>query len=360
MGTSINTLFYLGFTPSLDAYIKEHGLENFEIGRVIAEHKERYVVKTANGEFDAEITGNLRYTAESREDYPAVGDWVALQVYDEQMAIIHNILPRFSVIKRQAVGQAGSIQLIAANIDAAFLVQAADRDFNINRLERYLTICYSSGVEPLIVLTKTDLADADFVAELKQRLAQRIPDVPLMTVSNETREGIESVKERIEAGKTYCLLGSSGVGKSSLLNNLLESARMKTDAISSSNKKGRHVTTHRELIVLKQGGILIDNPGMREVGIADTESGLEATFDQIMELARACRYSDCTHTVEAGCAVLEALNRGELDEQVYQNYTKMEKEKAHFESSLLERKKKNKERSKIIKNYKKKNIKGRR
>lgn len=360
MSISNTSLSNLGLTPSLETYINENALSDFEIGRVITEHKERYIVKTAKGEFDAEITGNMRFTTESREDFPAVGDWVTLQVYDKHMAIIHKILPRFSVIKRKAVGQSGSIQIIATNIDTALLVQAVDRDFNINRLERYLTICYSSNVKPVIVLTKTDLADPEFVDELKQRLKKRIPEVPVIAVSNETQDGIEVIKAIIKPGKTYCMLGSSGVGKSSLLNNLSGSHQMKTDGISHSNNKGRHVTTHRELIVLDKGGILIDNPGMREVGIADSEGGLEATFDKIVTLSEHCKYKDCTHTVEDECAVLEALETDDLDDQVYQNYLKMEKERAHFESTSLERKRKDKELGKHIKNYYKQNIKGRR
>ena len=360
MKNSDSTLSKLGLKSIFTEFIQKENLNAFELGRVITEHKERYIVKTEAGEFDAEITGNMRFTAESREDFPAVGDWVALQVYDETMAIIHKILPRFSIIKRQAVGQFGSVQIIATNIDVAFLVQAVDRDFNMNRLERYLTICYSSKVDPIIVLTKTDLADSVFVEEIKYKLSIRIPDVPVLAISNETRDGINAIKEHIETGKTYCMLGSSGVGKSSLLNNLSESSKMKTDAISNSNNKGRHVTTHRELIVLDEGGILIDNPGMREVGIADTDGGLEVTFDKIVSLSNRCKYKDCTHTVEDDCAVLDALDHGNLDEQVYQNYLKILKERAHFETSASEKKRKDKELGKHIKNYYKQNIKGRR
>ena len=360
MSISNTSLSHLGFTSSLESYIQEHNLEGFEIGRVITEHKERYIVKTDSGEFDAEITGNMRFTAESREDFPAVGDWVALQVYDESMAIIHKILPRFSIIKRQAVGRQSEIQIIATNIDFAFLVQAVDRDFNMNRLERYLTICHSSEVTPVIVLTKTDLAESDLVDDLNSKLAQRIPDVQVIAISNKTKDGINAIKHLIETGKTYCLLGSSGVGKSSLLNNLVGNQSMKTDAISSSNNKGRHVTTHRELIVLEDGGVVIDNPGMREVGIADNGSGLEQTFNRISELAADCKYKDCTHTTEDHCAVLEALKSGELDEALYQNYLKLEKERSHFETSASEKKRKDKELHKLIKNYYKQDFKGRR
>lgn len=325
----------------------------FEPGRVVSEHKERYSVKTASGEFDAEVTGNLRFTAMGREDFPAVGDWVALTTYDGGFAIIHKILPRYSIIKRQAAGHAGDIQVIAANIDYALLVQAVDRDFNINRLERYLTICYSSGVSPIIVLTKTDLADKQQVEDITESIRQRVKNTPVAAISSQTGEGYEALKKLIEKGKTYCMLGSSGVGKSTLLNSLSGKAFMKTDAISQSSGKGRHITTHRELIVLESGAILIDNPGMREVGIADAAGGLEATFDRITDLARHCRFKDCTHTVEKGCAVLESVEKGETDRASYENFMKLERERAHFESTIAERRQKEKGFGKILKNYKK-------
>lgn len=342
-----------GYNEDLEKFRMENNLLSFEVGRVITEHKERYMVWTEKGELEAEITGNMRFTAKSREDFPAVGDWVSLIVYDGDLAIIHDILPRFSVIKRQAIGQFGEVQIIATNIDFAFLVQAADRDFNINRLERYLTICNTSGVKPVIVLSKTDLIDEAQLSTIIESIKARISHVPVFAISNETRDGYEAVNALIEKGKTYCMLGSSGVGKSSLVNNLSGKALMRTDAISQSTHKGRHVTTNRELVVLENGGILIDNPGMREVGIADAGSGLEITFDLIFQLSRDCKYKDCTHTSEVGCAVLEAVENGEIDPASYENYRKMEREKAHFEATLAEKRKRDKEFGKIMKNYKK-------
>lgn len=343
----------LGYNDKIEKARIESKLSDFEIGRVVLEHKERYVVRTEKGEFEAEITGNLRFSAKGREDFPAVGDWVAISTYDTDFAIIHHIIPRFSVISRQAVGQFGEIQIIAANIDYALLVQAADRDFNINRLERYLTICYSSKVVPVIVLTKTDLIDEPAKALIIESIHQRIKDILVFAVSNETREGYDALKPILKEGTTFCLLGSSGVGKSSLMNNLSGRDAMKTDAISNSTGKGRHVTSHRELIVLEDGGILIDNPGMREVGIVDTDRGLEVAFDQIFSLSKNCRYKDCTHTSEAGCSVLEAVEKGDIDADSYENYLKMEKEKSHFESSVAEKRKKDKSFGKMMKNYKK-------
>jgi ribosome biogenesis GTPase len=335
-----------GYNDKLQKLRVENNLSGFEIGRVIAEHKERYIVKTENGEYEAEITGNLRFSAKSRIDFPAVGDWVALKTYDTEFAVIHKVLPRQSIITRQAVGQFGEIQIIAANIDYAFLIQAVDRDFSINRLERYLTICYSDKVKPIIVLTKTDLINEQKITEITDNIKQRIKGIVVFAVSNETQVGYEALK-------IYCMLGSSGVGKSTLLNNLAGKTLMRTDSISQSTNKGRHITSHRELIVLDSGGILIDNPGMREVGIADTSGGLETTFDRIISLSQNCKFKDCTHTNEIGCTVIEAVEKGEIDKKSYENYLKMEREKAHFESTIEEKRKKDKEFGKWIKNYKK-------
>jgi len=309
----------LGYNDTLERFRTDNKLDSFDIGRVITEHKERYVVRTTQGEFEAEITGNMRFTAKSRIDFPAVGDWVALTTYDPYFAVIHQILPRVSVISRQAVGQFGEIQIIATNIDYAFIIQAVDRDFNINRLERYLTICHSSNVEPVIILSKTDLIDEVRLHEIVENIHARIKDTPVFAISNETKEGYESISRFIEKGKTYCMLGSSGVGKSTLTNNLSGKTLMRTDAISLNTNKGRHITSHRELIILENGGILIDNPGMREVGIADSGSGLEITFEQIISLSQNCRFKDCTHTREMGCAVLKAVENGEIDNASYEN-----------------------------------------
>ncbi|MBK8882780.1 MAG: ribosome small subunit-dependent GTPase A [Bacteroidales bacterium] len=347
----------LGYNFNFEKFRKDNDLIDFETGRVIAEHKERYIVKTTKGEFEAEITGNLRFTAKSRADFPAVGDWVCLTTYESDFAIIHRIFPRFSIIKRQAVGQYGEIQIIATNIDYAFIVQAVDRDFNINRLERYLTICNSSGVSPLIILSKTDLISQPQTSAIVENIKARIKNVPVIAISNETQAGYDAINAIIEKGKTYCMLGSSGVGKSTLLNNLSCKTIMRTDTISQSTNKGRHVTSHRELIILESGGLLVDNPGMREVGIADSDKGLEITFDKIMSLSQNCRFKDCTHTNEKGCSVLEAVGKGELDEASYENYLKMEREKTHFESTVAERRKKERIFGKIMKDYQKRDIK---
>jgi len=347
-----------GYNERIEKLRIDNNLQSFEVGRVVAEHKERYIVKTENGEFDAEITGNMRFSASCREDFPAVGDWVALTTYNTEFAIIHHIIPRLSIISRQAVGQFGEIQIIATNIDFAFIVQALDRDFNLNRLERYLIICNSSKVTPIIILTKTDLISVQSKTTILETIQHRLKNVAVYAISNETREGYESLKMILEKGKTYCMLGSSGAGKSSLLNNLSGNKLMKTGTISESTNKGRHITTHRELIILENGGIIIDNPGMREVGIVDTAYGLETTFDIIFNLAQKCKFKDCTHTNEMACAVIEAVENGDLNKNIYENYLKMHREKLFFETSKQEKKKKEKIFGKIVKQYNKMDVKG--
>ncbi|MCK9617019.1 MAG: ribosome small subunit-dependent GTPase A [Lentimicrobiaceae bacterium] len=342
-----------GYNDKLEKLRIENNLKDFEIGRIVSEHKERYIVKTGKGELEAEVTGNLRFSAKSREDFPAVGDWVTLTTYDSDFGIIHKILSRFSVIKRQAVGQFGEIQIIATNIDYAFIIQAVDRDFNINRLERYLTICNSSKVSPIIILSKIDLINEHQVSEILKNIKARIKNVPIIAISNKSQDGYDTIKKTIEKGKTYCMLGSSGVGKSTLINNLSGKTIMQTDTISQATNKGRHVTSHRELIILENGGILVDNPGMREVGIADSTSGLEITFDMIVGFSQNCKFKNCSHTNEIGCSVLEAVEKGEIDKASYENYLKMEREKAYFESTVAERQKKDKDFGKMLKNYKK-------
>jgi len=343
----------LGYNDDLQLYRQEQNLQSFEIGRVIAEHRERYTVFTEKGELDAEIIGHLRFTASDRSGFPAVGDWVAVSAYNKRDAIIHAIYPRRSILERQAVGKFGEKQIIAANIDYALIFQAVDRDFNLNRLERYLAISYTGNIEPVIILSKIDLVGQDELEGLVDKIAKRIKGVQTITLSNITGDGLERITQLLQTGKTYCFLGSSGVGKSTLINNLAGKALMRTNSISESTNKGRHVTSHREMHILKSGGILIDNPGMREIGLADSDRGMEAAFDNIVNLSNACKFSDCQHIHEDGCAVLEAVENGELDRASYENYLKMAREKIHFQLSIAEKRKKDKEFGKMYKAFKK-------
>jgi ribosome biogenesis GTPase / thiamine phosphate phosphatase len=345
------TLKDVGYDEIVEMRAAEAKADGLQVGRIVSEQKERYRVVTADGEREAEITGNLRFSARGREDFPAVGDWVMLSIYENGFGIIVSILPRYSMIKRRAAGRQDEVQIIATNIDYAMIMQSADGDFNLNRLDRYLAICGDSRIQPIIVLTKIDLATESRIEELKRSIGARARGLPIFPVSNATLTGLDALKKRILKGSTYCLLGSSGVGKSSLVNNLSEKRIMETGEISGSTNKGRHTTSYRELIVLDDGGILIDNPGMREVGVADDGIGPGKVFDVIAGISERCRFSDCTHTHEAGCAVLEAVANGELDEDAYNSFMKLEKERDFFASTKAEHRRKDKAFGKLVKNY---------
>lgn len=343
----------IGYSSFFENSRQMMGLESFDVGRVCSEHKERYMVLADTGEFEGEIIGALRYSAGDRSDFPAVGDWVAISTYDENKVLIHAVLPRINAIEREAVGRLGEKQIIAANIDVVFLVLAVDRDFNLNRVERYIAICNNSKVTPIIVLSKIDLINENQLEEKLESINSRIREIQVIQISNFTQSGLDNMRQVIKKGKTYCLLGSSGVGKSSLINSLSDQALMETGSISESTLKGRHVTSHRQLILLKDGGMIIDNPGMREVGIADAGEGLEKTFEKIQSLIVECRFNNCSHVHETGCAVRAALENGEISNEEYMNFLKLQKEVAHFESTAAEKRKKDKDFGKMVKNIKK-------
>jgi len=346
-------IFDLGLTKNITDYLRNNNLSNFPIGRVTQEHRERYVVSTGNNEYDAEITGNLRFSANSRADFPAVGDWVTITVYDSDQAIIHNILPRKSVLERQAVGKFGEIQIISTNIDVAFIIQAINNNFSINRLERYLTICYSANIEPVLVISKIDLATEKDIQDAIIALDTRDKKIKCILLSNITLKGLDQLLDYIQKSKTYCVVGSSGVGKSTLINNLLKKNILKTGQISHSTNKGRHITDHRELFVLENGGIIIDTPGMKELGITDNAEGIKTTFQEIHNLSLECKFPDCNHINEAGCAIIGALNNGTIDKDSFDNYQKIHKEQERFQTTVAEKRKKDKEFGRMVKNYKK-------
>jgi len=346
-------LLDLGLNNDLTAYLRDNQLSNFSIGRVTQEHRERYIVSDGENEYETEITGNLRFSATSRADFPAVGDWVTMTIYDSDQAIIHKILPRKSVLERQAVGKFGEIQIISANIDVAFIIQAINNNFSINRLERYLTICYSANIEPVLVISKIDLSTEKEIQDAISNLEKRDKKVKYILLSNITLKGLDQILDFIQTGRTYCVVGSSGVGKSTLINNLLKKNILKTGQISHSTNKGRHVTDHRELFVLENGGIIIDTPGMRELGMIDNSEGIKTTFQEIFDISFKCKFPDCNHINETGCAVIEALNNGTIDKESYDNYQKIHKEQERFQTTLAEKRKKDKVFGKIIKNYNK-------
>ncbi len=347
------TLTDLGLTDEITNYLKDNKLSDFSIGRVTQEHRERFIVSTGDNEYDAEITGNLRFSASSRADFPAVGDWVTMTIYDSDMAIIHKILPRLSVLERQAVGQFGEKQIISTNINVALIIQSINNNFSINRLERYLTICYSSNIEPVLVISKIDLATEKDIRDAIRELEIRDKKIKYILLSNMTLKGLDQIMDFIQKGKTYCVVGSSGVGKSTLINNLLKKNILKTGQISESTNKGRHITEHREVFVLGNGGIIIDTPGMRELGMIESTVGIETTFQEIYNLSLKCKFPDCKHINETGCAVIEALNNEIIDKDSLDNYQRIQKEQERFQTTVAEKREKDKEFGKMVKNYKK-------
>jgi ribosome biogenesis GTPase len=339
----------LGYNEFFNSEWKSMRSPDTSVARVIAEHKEAYRVKNAEGEYLAKITGQMMFNAEKREDYPAVGDWVVITAFDEGNAVIHDILPRKTMLRKKYSGKQ-DMQIIATNLDVAFIVESLDRDYNLNRFERYLVLANEGGIEPVIVLNKTDLVDE---AELKQKIEQinnRFPGVDVISASAVSEKGLDAMMIHVAKGRTCCFIGSSGVGKSSLINRMLSNDVIKTGDISAATGRGRHTTTAREMYLLNNGGIVIDNPGTREVGVADASSGLDGVFDDITSLAGECRYADCTHTHEPGCAVLLAVERNELDKDKYRNYIKLRKENDYYEMTDLEKRRKDREFGKFIKN----------
>lgn len=345
----------LGFDSFFESRCKELGIGQDSVARVIAEHKGIYFVKNAKGEFHAKITGKQMFDAISREDYPAVGDFVVVTMVDDDQAIIEQILPRKTVVRktvvsRKSIGKMKS-QIIATNVDVAFVVESVDRDYSLNRIERYFALVRDGNVQPAIILNKVDLiskVDLDGkIAEIQARFG----NCTVIPTSTKTLEGLDLLRNSLLRGKTYCFLGSSGVGKSSLINTLIGENILKTGAIGHGNGRGKHVTTHREMYFLKSGGIVIDNPGMREVGLVNSEAGVKATFGEIEDLVTQCQFTDCTHTHEVGCAVRSAVESGALDAGRYDNYLQLKKEAEHFEMTDYEEHGKDKKFGKQIKKY---------
>ena len=321
----------LGYDSQLDTFIQSHDLADFEIGRVIRESKQKYIIKTQLGNFNGQISGKLMHEAKSRADYPAVGDWVAIKQMEEREAIIHEILPRKTIIERQAIGRFGKKQTIAANVDTAFVLQDIAHDFNLNRLDRLIAIGFASKIQPVVILTKIDVEEKSELADKAAQIKKRFTDIPILFLSNKSMEGFSAIQQLIEYGKTYCFIGASGAGKSTLINNLVGEKVMLTKSLREKSNKGQHTTSHRELFILKDSGILIDTPGMRELGVAESYKTLEATFEIIFTLSESCKYSDCTHLIEPGCAVRLALENNEIDQSYYDNFHKMKEEQNQFE-----------------------------
>ncbi len=341
----------LGWDDFFEAGRAEMGFGGFVVARVAAEYRELYRVKNQNGEYLAKITGKLLFRAVSREDYPAVGDWAVIDEINNEQAVIVGVLLRKTMIERKSCGKSAT-QIIAANVDAAFVVQAMDGDYSLNRFERYFSICRGGGVEPVIVLNKIDLISKEELESKISQIKNRFGKIHIIAASAMTDSGLDELKKYIQAGKTHCFLGSSGVGKSTLINKLIGQETIKTNDISEGTDRGRHTTTGREMHILKDGGIVIDNPGMREVGVANADAGIDDAFAQIAELAKECKYTDCTHAREPGCAVLAAVESGELDKEKYDNYISLKKEADYYELDKIGKREKDRQFGKFIKRVK--------
>lgn len=349
-----NQLTQLGFDEWFAEKIKGLMNEDFAPARVIEVNKNNYKIGYGREEITAELSGKFLFGVENSLDYPTVGDWVVVHYFDQNShAIIHQLLPRKSVLKRKDPGKKVEFQLIASNIDYALIVQSADANFNLNRLERYLVMANESNIQPVIVLSKTDLLSDKEHAEINEQLQPLLKKYPFFAISTVTNDGIDTLRKELQPSKTYCLLGSSGVGKTTLLNTLVGEDRFEVNEVREKDKRGRHTTVRRQLIRLDSGPIFIDTPGMRELGNFSVETGLEETFDEITSLSSQCRYKDCTHVHEPGCAVLAAVEKGLIDGSRYQNYLKIQKEATYYNMSYVEKRQKDKEFGKMFKNYQK-------
>jgi ribosome biogenesis GTPase len=316
-----------GWSPELQAAFVPYEALGLSAGRVASEHQHIYTLFTDVGERLARVTGRLRHEAAGRADFPAVGDWVAVKLggEDDESSTIHAILPRRSKFSRKAAGDKADEQIVAANVDTVFLVMGLDGDWNVRRLERYLAMASDSGAFPVVLLSKADLCEDP---EARVREVEAF-GAPVQLVSARSGEGVGALGQWFLPGRTVALLGSSGVGKSTLINRMLGEDRLRTRGVRESDDRGRHTTTNRQLLLLPSGALVIDTPGMRELQLWDVGAGVVASFDDIASLAATCRFTNCSHEAEPGCAVARALAAGELEAARLASWRKLEKELKH-------------------------------
>ena len=343
----------LGFDQWFQAHASDLRQEGRGIARISAVDRGSYLIRNQIKEVPAELAGKFYFQVESSVDLPCVGDWVTVQYHnDDTAAIIHGVFPRKTFLRRKSAGEKVDFQMIAANIDIAFIVQSCHFDFNVRRMDRYLVMAADGGVEPIVVLTKTDLITPE---ELEQKLAairSSAITARVLALSNITGIGFDEFQQVLVSGRTYCLLGSSGVGKTTLINRLIGQDAFDTKAVSGTGE-GIHTTARRQLIVLNQGSMLIDTPGMRELGLLGVSDGVNQGFEDIVRLSLNCRYPNCGHTQEPDCAVLAAVTSGELSEDRYSSYMKLKKESEYHEMSYVDKRKKERAFGRFIKSAKK-------
>ena len=343
----------MGFDQWFQAHVNDLRQEGRSLARISAVDRGAYLIRNQTGEVPAELAGKFYFQVESPVDLPCVGDWVTVQYHsNDTAAIIHEVFPRKTFLRRKSAGEKVDFQMIAANIDIAFIVQSCHFDFNLRRLDRYLVMAADGGVEPIVVLTKTDLITPE---ELEQKLAaigSGAMTARVLALSNITGIGLVEFQQVLVSGRTYCLLGSSGVGKTTLINRLIGEDAFATKAVSGTGE-GIHTTSRRQLIVLNQGSLLIDTPGMRELGLLGVSEGVNQGFQEIFRLSLNCRYPNCGHTQEPGCAVRAAVISGVLNEDRYSSYMKLKKESEYHELSYLDKRKKDRAFGRFIKSAKK-------
>ncbi|MBE9034532.1 ribosome small subunit-dependent GTPase A [aff. Roholtiella sp. LEGE 12411] len=318
-------LDYFGWSDVFAHSFEPYHQQGFRVGRVAIKYRNTYILYTEQGELSAEVTGKLRHQASQTQDFPAVGDWVVISVREsEKRATIHEILPRKSKFSRKTVGSKTEEQIVATNIDTVFLVSGLDGDFNPRRIERYLILAWESGANPVIVLNKADLCNS--LEECLAEVEAVALGVPIVFLSATNYQGLDALKPYLKTGQTVALLGSSGVGKSTITNQLHGASLQAVQPVRQSDYRGRHTTTHRELILLPTGGLIIDTPGMREIQIWAGNEGLQETFADIETLAQDCHFRNCQHDNEPDCVVQQALAEGKLDYSRFLSYQKLQKE----------------------------------
>jgi ribosome biogenesis GTPase len=349
----VYNLIQLGWNEFFENQFQVYKNQEFIPARVAAENKQRYILFTEAGELTGEVTGKLLYSSETNAELPKTGDWVAVAIFKkEKKAIIHSVLERKTKLSRKAADRKTEEQILATNIDFVFVVQGLDNNFNLRRLERYVVSILESGAKPIIVLNKTDLVEEPTI--MQRKVKEIMHGIPVI-LTNATRGlGIIDIRNILKVGFTGVFTGSSGVGKSTIINSLLDEQILRTSEVSNSVKKGKHTTARREMLIIPDGGIVIDTPGMREFQLWGVDEGLNKVFDEVESIALKCKFTDCTHTNEKGCAVIDALEKGIIDEGRLNSFRKLQKELDYLEEkqskrAFLRRKEREKKLHKEIK-----------